>query len=127
MFSWKSNDELLGGASVAVGASETDTPVSEVFFVEDPNSMLVELTCSGVTVTTGITAKLQESMDKTNWSDKSATGQVAISANGRFFIRLSAYNDSNSDMPLADALRVVVSSGAGDAVTVDSVKVAKFK
>lgn len=117
-----SKEILLNGSSVTIGASETNTVVSDVIRIQDPLHIRIDVKCSGVTAATGVTAKIQDSVDKTVWNTKGSEGNVAITANGTFSIALLAENSSDqAELPLRPFVRVVVTSGAGDAATVTSV------
>lgn len=119
-------DVVKNGASVVLGASETDTVVSNTIRMsaEDSKFMLIRLAVDTTTVATGITANLQHSWDGgTTWEDLGSGAQVSITGDGTFQIEHD-YAASNNSLawPLA---RVVVSTGAGDAATVDNVYISR--
>lgn len=123
MAGYTSEDLLINLTQVAVGASETDTPVTVPFRAshEDSMAMMVNVVCTSVTVTNAITANLQDSYDGgTTWADVKT---VAISGNGTFEVEVNAWDGSDTIMhPL---LRVTIDSGVGDAVDVDNVWVTR--
>lgn len=117
---------LKGGAAVTLGASETDTVVSETIRMsaEDSKCMLVRLDTSSSTVATGITANLQHSWDGgTTWEDIGSGVQVSLTGDATYQMELE-HTAANTTLawPLC---RVVVSSGSGDAITVDAVYVTR--
>jgi len=123
MAGYQSKDLLINNTQIAVGASETNTPITVPFraSAEDSMAMIVNVVCTSVTVTNAITANLQDSYDAgTTWADVKT---VAISGNGTFEIEVNAFDGSDTIMhPL---LRVTVDSGADDAVDVDNVWVTR--
>jgi len=122
---WLRKDRLVHEGAKTLGASITNEPVSEVFKVTPGGAneaMRVDLVVSDVTASTGITAKLQQKIVD-SFSD---VATVSITGNGTFTILINARNDSAgyySLLPLSNLGRVVISTGAGDAVTVDNVYV----
>ncbi len=109
-----------------VGASVTNQVVAE--FSSDFESALhfrADLVCSSVTSTTGITAKLQHRALGGSYADLgSANASVSITGNGTFSITLLVERTADLvDLPLRQACRIVVTTGAGDAVTFDKVSV----
>lgn len=119
---------LKNGTSVTIGASETDTVVSKTFDITDRDSVCftVDLIAASGTYTTGITAKIQSTPDGgTNWID---SGTVAISADGIVSLALDITQESDtSKLPLRGVGRIVVSSGASDAVTITAVYISRRK
>ena len=117
---------LKGGAQVAVGASETDTVVSNDFRMsaEDSKFLLVRIDTSSVTVTNAVTANLQHSWDGgTTWEDLGSGSQVSIAGNASYQIEHD-YAASNTSLawPLA---RIVVTSGVSDAADIDAVYISR--
>ena len=109
-----------------VGASETDLPIAE--FSADFQSSLhfrADLVCSSVTAATGITVNLQTKALGGSYADVgSANGAVAITGNGTFSITLLLERAADQvDLPLQKSCRLVVTTGAGDAVTFDYISV----
>lgn len=121
---WSANDVALSGAMV-VGASATDTPVSKEYGITAGGALnhVVKIVLSDVTVSTGITAKLQTAVGD-DWEDsKTAT----VSADGSVYIKLqTAAADDQTFLPLLNKGRVVISTGSGDTATVDSVSVLQY-
>lgn len=115
-----SQDIKLANVS-AVGASETALPVSEQFGLKSIDESLffrVKAKVSSVADNTGITLILQHRIDD---GDTWATaGSVAITANG--FVNIIFNNiTSQTNLPLLPQLRLVVTTGATDAVTFNNV------
>lgn len=103
-----------------VGASETDLPVGIISQLECESSrdMIIEAQVSGVTVATGITLKLQHSVRKDGtFAEPSTTETVAITADGAFEIDVQRVLGTTA--ALKPFVRMVVTTGAGDAVTFD--------
>lgn len=130
---WTSREMLLNGTSVSVGASETNTVVSETFRVGDPRYIVVDIECSSTTVTNAITAKIQDSSGNSSaaaavWNTKGTQGNVSITGDGVFSIVLMIENSSDqAELPLRPLCRVVVTSGVSDAVDIDSVRVSYYE
>ena len=120
--SWRSREELLNKTQVAVGASETNTVISEIFSIMDPLTILIDIVCTSVTVTNGITAKLQVSSGNDEWEDSKT---VSITGNDTFTIDTNITDDA-ANLPLRPLGRVVVTSGVADAVDVDGVRVCTY-
>ena len=109
-----------------VGASETDLPLMEFSAnAGSSKNLRADMVCSGVTVAAGITVKLQHQAKGGDYEDL-ATGNavVAISGNGTFSIVLHVQRAADqADLPLRKSCRLVVTTGAGDAVTFEGVSV----
>jgi hypothetical protein len=124
---WVSRDVLLNNTSVVVGASETNTVVSETFRIHDPSRIIVDITASSVTdagADSSIVAKIQDSSGSGTWSTKGSEGNVAITGNGTFSITLMIENSSDqAELPLRPLGRIVVTTAAGDTATIDNVRV----
>lgn len=122
------DDKLLDLTSVVLGASETNTVVSEVVRISDEDSRCIniDITAASTTVATGITAKLQDSAQGgalASWNDN---GTVSITGDGVFTIDLLAEaSGDQANLPLRPYIRVVVSTGVGDAATISKVLVSK--
>lgn len=109
--------------SISVGASETNLPISEEIGLSAGGAVQgfrIKFLCSGVTSSTGITAKVQQ-RTLSAWTDLAgANASVAITANGEYSLKqLALISADQPNFPLEKMLRVVVSTGAGDAVTFD--------
>lgn len=128
MAGYSTREFLLGGASIAVGASATDTVVSVPFAMSayDSYDFVVRIKTSATTVTTAITANVQEQWQGAAWEDVGNRAQVSITGNGWFEIQMTR-DDANdlAQLPTAPKCRVVVSTGTGDAVTIDSIIVSR--
>lgn len=122
MNGWSPKNVVKSGLS-AVGASETDLPISNDFSISGQGAcqgMVIAVACSSVTVGAGISAKLQSGLSGVYMDAKS----VSITGNGVFYIKLLAANSSDQTyLPLLAGGRVVLTTGAGSACTVDSVSV----
>ena len=106
-----------------VGASQTNAPISLTFSVSKAGSLniLVAIQCSSVTAGAGITAKLQSSVTGADWLDGNS---VSVTGNGWFYIRMNIeVSADQAKLPLADLGRVVLTTGAGSAATIDAVYV----
>lgn len=115
--------------SVAVGASVTEQQVSKdtgLYGRGAYEGFRVDFEVSGVTVSTGITAKLQgRSID--DWTDYSgANASVAITADGEYSVSQFALKAADQpNFPLPKQMRLVVTTGAGDAVTFDVMRISQ--
>ena len=107
-----------------IGASETETPIAE--FSSDFQSSLnfrADVVASSVTAAAGITLKLQHRAVSGDYEDlATANSSVAITAAGTVSIVLHVQRAADqADLPLRKSCRLVVTTGAGDAVTIDKV------
>lgn len=118
---------VKNGESVEVGASQTNFVVSgegaqDSFNIQIPflTSFRLDLVCSAVTVTTAITAKLQTRFSsQESWVDSKT---ASITGNGVATISLlDTVAGDQSFLPLRPLARVVITTGASDAVTVDAI------
>lgn len=112
---------LLNQVNQVIGASATDSPISQEFRVSSKGSLnlLVGIKCASVTAGAGITAKLQSSIlggADADWLDGNT---VSITGNGWFYIRMNIQVSADqAKLPLGDVARLLISTGAGSAVTV---------
>ncbi len=118
------SNQILRKLAPSVGASETDLPIAE--FSCDFESALnfrADVVCSSVTAFTGITVKLQHRAVEGAYANlSSANGSVAVTGNGTFSIVLHVQRAADqADLPLRKQCRLVVTTGAGDAVTFDNI------
>lgn len=108
-----------------IGASETDVEITNSIALSSMDSLnlRIDLVVSGVTVGGGITARLQEKVSKGTWQDlNSANSSVAITADGVATIRLNKETTADLvDIPVSRDVRVLVNTGAGSTVTIDTV------
>jgi hypothetical protein len=123
--------DSVGLGSTAVGASATDTPVSKAFIVSaygGTRGIRLEVQVSAATSAAAITAKLQHAVTKDGtWNDVGGTASVTVpttAASTFYSIILNACDATDSPLfPLRPNGRVVVTTGAGDSVTVTDVRV----
>lgn len=109
-----------------VGASETNLPIAE--FSTDWESSLhfrLDMVCSSVTVGAGITAKLQDRAFGGSYEDlSSANASVSVTGNGTFSITLFIERTADQvDLPIKKSCRLVITTGAGSAVTFDNISI----
>lgn len=123
MSGWSPKDVTLAATGTVYGATLTDTPISLPYPITAGGALncVLKIKTSAATVATGITAKLQTGLGG-DWVDSKT---VAITAGaGKFYIKLQApVAGDQAFLPLLGAGRVVVTTGAGDSVTVTSVEV----
>jgi hypothetical protein len=127
---YRAQSVLLGGVTQSVGASATNTAVSRVFNISPAGAtraIRIDIKTASLTDTTGLTAKLQHSVDDTaaNFADAHASAaQVTIDAEGWLSITLNASDSTDSPVfPLRPHGRIVVSTGASDAVDIEDIRV----
>jgi len=112
---------LLNRVNQVVGASATDSAISREFPISEKGclNILVGLKCASVTAGAGITAKLQSSIlggTSADWIDGNT---ASITGNGWVYIRMNIQvSGDQAKLPLADVGRLVVTTGAGSAVTI---------
>jgi len=119
---------LKGGVPVSVAASQTNSAISDVVQISSYNSgaLVVELTISAITVAAAVTAKIQHSMDGTNFVDVGTPGNLALTTTGRAVIDLWGPLAADAAvLPIRPYMRVVVTTGAGDSVTFSAIKYAQ--
>lgn len=110
----KSLSPFTLGASLSAAASDS-------FRISHSGSLniLIGLKCSSVTAGAGITAKLQTSIlggADADWIDGNS---VSITGNGWFYIRMNIQaSGDQSKLPLGDVGQILLTTGAGSAVTV---------
>jgi hypothetical protein len=120
---WKRSNEITNSSGVTVGASATVAVTKEVRVTPGGanEALRVDVVCSSVTASSGITAKLQQDIAGT-WTD--VTGlSVAVTGNGTFSFLMNARSTAAgyfSSLPLSNKVRLVMATGVGDAVTVDA-------
>lgn len=112
MAGYSTERRLLGGVSQTVGNSETNTPVSREYKISesDADNHLIRVKCSSTTGSP--TIKLQHTwsvddgfVDVSGATTTAADGTVEIATTG----------------PIWPWARVVITTGGGDATTVDQV------
>lgn len=79
MSGYTQKNRVLRGASVSLGASETNTPVTDAFPLskEDSLNFLAQVKLSALTQTTGVTFKLQHAADGETWMDVGSSSEAA--------------------------------------------------
>lgn len=110
--------DLVPGTTL--GASVSNSVVSKEFRITAGGAakLVLALKASSVTAGAGITAKLQTAMNSYTWVDSKT---VSVTGNGEFYIKLLAENSSDQTyLPLLSKGRLVVTTGAGSAITIDS-------
>lgn len=121
MNAWSPTDYKLGNLQ-PIGASVTNQAISKPFPITAGGALhlVVAIKASAVTVGTAITAKLQTGVDGIFADSKTAS----IAGNGVVYIKLSAETAGDQTyLPLLAVGQVVITTGSGDAVTIDSVNV----
>lgn len=127
-------EDMAIASSTTVGASQTNSAISKPFVITAygaTKAIRVEVLVSAVTVAVGVTAKLQHAVkrdgDTATWADV-AGGSAALTTTGYASIILNACDSTDSPaFPLRPNGRVVVTTGAGDSVTVTEVQVIQEK
>jgi hypothetical protein len=112
-------------APLVVGEEETSLVVA-TFGVsgQGSRSLRVNFKVSDVTVADGITLSLMQDIAGTKVALASTNASVAVTADGVVSIRLDAAKSADQvDMPLSNQLDVVVTTGTGDAVTIDRIDI----
>lgn len=104
-----------------IGANETDVVVSDIQLISCDDSLTSTFTieASSVTSASGITLQLQESHRKDATYVDVSGASVAITGNGSFDIVFNEVDGANR--ALKPFIRMVITTGAGDAVTVDRI------
>lgn len=116
---WVPN-QVAASPGTAIGASVTNQAISNEFRITagGARTLVVALKASGVTAGAGITAKLQTAVADYAWMDSKT---VAVTAAGEFYIKLMAETAADqTHLPLLGKGRVVITTGAGSALTIDS-------
>jgi hypothetical protein len=122
-------DVLLSGTvPIVLGASVSNRVISKEIALTAGGSqnLRVDFSVSGVTVGGGITVKLQhKSIDA--WSDLGgANASHAVTGNGEHSItQLMVRGTDQQNMPIKKQVRVLITTGAGSAVTVNIIKVSQ--
>jgi hypothetical protein len=128
MFGYRPYEKLLSGKPQVVGASATKQIVSEEFAITSGGALHLRIDVAALSVTAGagITYTLQHSsgVDQLGveyWLDAKS---ASITADGvvslTFLVELAA---DQTYLPLCPKGRIVVTTGAGSAVTINSVRV----
>lgn len=121
---------LLLNTAKAIGASETNTVVSDEHFITPEDSLAIEfaVTVSGSDFTSA-TFSIQHSFLGGGSADWNTVAKSAISMAGgadTYYLSFMAQaSGDQADMPIRPFVRVVVSSGTGADFSVDQVLVTK--
>lgn len=117
---YKSENIVKDGTSVSLGASETNTVVSESFRINDPTRLVVDFYVSAVTDAgsdSSVIVTLQSSSGGDNWV--AAKAAAAVTTTGWKSITLLAeLAGDQTYLPLRPLIRVVATTAAGDALTI---------
>lgn len=119
MNAWIPNTVTLPGLS-AIGASQTDAPISKKFPITAGGSKNIVICISASAASGTVTAKLRTSLGTGTAVDSKT---VTITGAGNFYIKLN--NDVAGDqayLPLLSLGEVVVTTAAASSVTVTSVQ-----
>ena len=120
---WTSRNILINSTEVAIGASETNTIISEVERITgDPTRLIIDIRApqADTTIVNGITAKIQTSSGNGVWVDNKT---VAIADDADIYVikLLADIAGDQTFLPIRPLLRVVVSSGVGDTTDIEYV------
>jgi hypothetical protein len=119
---------LTGSVPTVLGASVSNQVISKEIALTSGGSqnLRIDLAVSGFTLGAGISVKLQHKSISA-WSDLAgANASVAITANGEFSItQLMARAADQANMPIKKQVRVLITTGAGSAVTVSAIRVSQ--
>lgn len=123
MNGYSPSDNLKLPGLAAVSGIVTNQVISKEFWITAGGSknLVVRVKVSGVTQVGTLTLKLQTAMDDQYENSKTAT----FTANGYVYIKIQQAdsNDQQYTPLLSKGQIVLTTTNAGDAVTVDSVKV----
>jgi len=128
--SYTPQDFRLKSPTLVLGASVTNEPISREIGLTSKGSLnlRVDIVSTAVTAGAGISVKLQmRSLNSESWADLAgANATVAISAAGSVSMtQLVERAADQPNMPLKKMLRVVITTGAGSAVTINEVRVSQ--
>lgn len=117
------------GASVAIGAGETATQVSDQFHLSPDDSLAFE---ADIVITgsnfTGATVNLWHSLDGSTFSEVAKTAVSMSGGAGTYTLKfLPQVSGDQSSMPLRPYCYIAVDSGAGADYDVDSVIITRRK
>ncbi len=107
----------------AVSASATNQVVSDVFRLSHADSLWfrARVKFSSQTVAVGVTAKLQTNSHIDGvWLDSKTLALTGASGTFEFKLLKEDTNDQTY-LPLLSLARIVITTGAGDATTIDSI------
>lgn len=118
------SDSVISQFGGAKAQNLTDDPVSKSFPIsaDGAKNILVGVLVSDVTVATAISLKLQSSLQVSDSSAWRTAKTASVTVDGWVYLSLNveAAGDQ-SVLPLGPAGRVVVTTGAGDSLSIDAV------
>lgn len=127
MNGWTGSEVKLAQQDQVIGASVTAQAITDEFRLScggATKGLRVDITATTVTVAVGITVKLQHSSKSGVWEDMGAPKTATISAAGEFSILFHEGVAADAAyMPFKVRCRAVITTGAGDAATITSVRV----
>jgi hypothetical protein len=119
---------LTGSVPIILGASVSNRVISKEIALTAGGSqnLRIDFAVSGFTLGGGITVKLQHKSIGV-WSDLAgANASHAVTANGEHSItQLMVRSADQPNMPIKKQVRVLITTGAGSAVTVDAIRVSQ--
>lgn len=119
MNGWPAKERVLAGG-ITVSASQTDAPISQEHPVTAGGALNAVFAVTATAVTGTVDLKVQTAIGN-SWVDSKAT---TIAAPGTVYIKLlSAAAADQTYLPLLGKVRVVATTGGGEAITVSSVYV----
>ena len=125
---WWPSDELKKGGAI-LGASETDTPISEEFKITAGGSMNLRIAVEATSITGTLTLKLQDSVGgSSGWRNLKTFTISGSGAANRAYLSLNIEVAADQTyLPLLSKARVVASTGVGEALNVAFVRVLQAK
>ena len=120
-------EKIDNNAAPTIGASQTNLPISyEAPVGASPLVQRIDIVVASATVAAGITFKLQQ-FDGNAWVDVKSDATLVTTASVVVkTIKLNPITDA-ALLPLAERIRVVVTSGAGDSAAVSEIRQARVK
>jgi hypothetical protein len=113
------------GAAVVTGASQTRADISKEIEVgfRDALNGYVDIHVSAITNSTGtIVFNLEDCSDGSTWTVVKSS--AAVTTTGQKTIRWNVQNSTDQAyLPLRGRVKITATTGAGDSVTVDSVRI----
>lgn len=114
---------------LAFGASASNQVISKPIGLTKDGSLhlRVDVKLSSVAAGAGISMKLQHSSINGDWADLAgANATVAVTGNGTFSMTQAVERATDQvNMPLKKMVRVLITTGAGSAATVDELRVSQ--
>jgi hypothetical protein len=117
-------DVTLGyNGQFTIAASQTKTPVSEVMrLCHATGPLVIEVDVEDTTVAAAVTLYFQDSFDGVTWTDKKSTTVADGFSDVKtqtYFVELAG---DQTHYPMKPMGRVVVTTGAGDEIVINSVR-----